>query len=170
MLCKQTRALVPLLALIALLSLLSGCGANMIGRPGSARATPIISGNLPDSVQISLGGPGIAQAPPPQLTLHTLTLVQQLYKTMLALPSMPPNMACPADAGPSYQLAFRSGTQTLAQAEANSGGGWNLALPRAKQESPAPPPLLPPPPPTHSQAPPSPQTPTPAPLPPTTPQ
>jgi len=119
---KHTRALVPLLALIALLSFLSGCGSNMIGQTGSAPATPINSGNLPDSVQITPGGPGIAQATPPQLTLHTLTLVQQLYKTMLALPSMPPNMACPADAGPSYQLAFRSGTQTLAQAEANSGG------------------------------------------------
>src|SRR5258708_11002932 len=115
MLCKQTRALVPLLALIALLSLLSGCGSNMIGQTGSAPATPIISGKLPDSVQITLGGPGIAQAPPPQLTLHTLTLVQQLYKTMLALPSMPPNMSCPADPGASYQIPLRAGTQALAQ-------------------------------------------------------
>ncbi len=130
---KQTRALVPLLALIALLSLLSGCGSNTIGQTGSAPATPLPPGKLPESVQITLGGPGIAQATPPQLTLHTLALVQQLYKTMLALPSMPLNMACPADAGPSYQLVFRSGTHTLAQAEANSGGCGTVTLSGEKQ-------------------------------------
>src|SRR5258708_35448733 len=96
MLCKQTRALVPLLALIALLSLLSGCGSHMIGQTGGAPATPIISGKVPDSVQITLGGPGIAQAPPPQLTLHKPTPVQQLYKKMLGTPVSPPNKGCPS--------------------------------------------------------------------------
>jgi hypothetical protein len=133
MLWKQTRALVPLLALIALLSLLSSCGSNTIGQTGSAPATPLPPGKLPESVQITPGGPGIAQAPPPQLTVHTLALVQQLYKTMLALPSMPPNMVCPADAGPSYQLVFRFGTHTLAQAEANRGGCGTVTLSGEKQ-------------------------------------
>ncbi len=132
MFCKHTRALVPLLALVALLSLLSGCGSNMIGQTGSAPATPITSGNLPDSVQITLGGPGIAQATP-QLTLHKLAPVQQLYKTMLALPSMPPNISCPGDAGPSYQLVFRYGTHTLAQAEANRGGCGTVTISGGKQ-------------------------------------
>jgi hypothetical protein len=131
---KQTRALVPLLALVALLSLLSGCGSNTIGQTGNASATPRPSGKLPDSVQITLGGPGIAQAPPPQLTLHNVALVQQLYQTMLALPSMPPNMACPADAGPSYQLIFRFGIHTLAQADANSGGCGTVTLSGEKQD------------------------------------
>jgi hypothetical protein len=131
---KHTLALIPLLALIALFSLLSGCGAHTSGQARSAPSTPLSSGKLPDSVQITFSGPSIAQATPPPLTLHARAQVQKLYQTMLTLPSMPLNTGCPAIGGPSYQLVFRSGTQTLVQVEANSGGCGTVTLPGEKQD------------------------------------
>lgn len=126
---KQTRLLISLLTLIALLSLLSGCGSNIGSQTWGAS-----SGPLPNRLQINDEGPDFSQAPPPHLTLYKVAQVQQLYQTMLALPPMSPNTACSAVGGTGYQLVFLSGTQTLVQADANSGGCGTVTLSGEKQD------------------------------------
>ena len=118
MFCKNARALVLLLALAVLISSLSACGSNVAGQ-GS---TPTATTSLPESVRIAIGGPGAETRNAPQVTLRVVAQVQQFYRTTLALPLMPEQIACTAEAGPHYTLTFLRGTQTLAQVVAKREG------------------------------------------------
>src|SRR6266851_208864 len=119
---KHAYTLALLLALVALFSILSGCGSNVSGGTLSAPATSATAGNMPDSVQITIITGAYPPNKQPQVTLRQLAQVQQLYQTTLALPLMPQNIACTAEAGPHYQLVFLRGAHTLAQVLARREG------------------------------------------------
>jgi len=96
--------------LLAFLVGLSGCGMNA----GSQAAGPGPGGS-PDSVRINFATPVLDPAHSKRVvTLNVATQVQQLYRTIFALPPMPQNMACPADGGFPSTLTFQQGTKTLA--------------------------------------------------------
>lgn len=115
---KNARALALLVALVVLISSLSGCGSNVAGQGGTSTMTTA----LPESVRIAIGGPGAETGKAPQVTLHAVAQVQQFYRTTLALPPMPQQIACTLEAGPHYTLTFLRGTQTLAQVVAKREG------------------------------------------------
>jgi hypothetical protein len=106
---KHIHPFLPAL-LLAFLVGLSGCGMNA----GSPAADPGPGGS-PDSVRISFERPVLDSAQSQHvLTLNVATQVQQLYRTIFALPPMPQNIACTADGGFPYTLTFQQGTKTLA--------------------------------------------------------
>lgn len=106
---KHRPTLLPAL-LLAFLVGLSGCGMHA----GSQAAGPGPGGN-PDSVRITFERPVLdAGQSKHVLTLNVATQVQQLYRTIFALPPMPQNIACTADGGFPYTLTFQQGTKTLA--------------------------------------------------------
>ena len=111
MLMKKSLTFVSSLFLLGLLALLSACGMN----PG-AGSTPT---GKPDSVSIQIdqfiGGKKI-------MTLADASMVQRLYATIYALPQMPDNLPCPADAGPQYTLTFNQGGKVLATIGAERAG------------------------------------------------
>jgi hypothetical protein len=116
-----------------LVSSLSACGSSMPGQSG-AQATPPVAGKLPDSVQIRLDELNPAKEAAPVVTLRVLAQTQQLYQTMLALPPMPQQIACPAVAGPRYELTFLRGTQTQVRAVADRGGCGTVTIAGEKQD------------------------------------
>ena len=96
--------------LLAFLVGLSGCGMNA----GSQAAGPGPGGS-PDSVRINFETPVLDPTHSKRVvTLNVATQVQQLYRTIFALPPMPQNIACTADGGFPYTLTFQQGTKTLA--------------------------------------------------------
>jgi hypothetical protein len=106
---KHRPTLLPAL-LLAFLVGLSGCGMNA----GSGAAGPGPGGS-PDSVRITFERPVLdAGQSKHVLTLNVAIQVQQLYRTIFALPPMPQNIACTADGGFPYTLTFQQGTKTLA--------------------------------------------------------
>ena len=111
MLMKKSLTLVPGLFLLGLLALLSACGTNS----GAGNAPT----GKPDSMSIQIdqfiGGKKI-------MTLTDASMVQQLYATIYALPQMPDNLPCPADAGPSYTLTFNQGGRALVTVVAERAG------------------------------------------------
>lgn len=133
MFLRKMRALVPLLALVVLIYALSGCGSNVPGQAG-APSTPTATGNLPDRVRIVSTLPGVTKKPASSVTLSKVGQVQQFYRTMLALPFMPQNIACPAIAGPHYDLTFQLDAHTLTQAAVDRGGCGTVAIAGEKQE------------------------------------
>ena len=114
---KHIHTLLPAL-LLAFLVGLSGCGMNA-GSPAAGTGP----GGNPDSVRINFETPGLGPAQSKHvLTLNVATQVQQLYKTIFALPPMPQNIACTADGGFPYTLTFQQGTKTLATVVAANYG------------------------------------------------
>ncbi len=106
---KHRPTLLPAL-LLAFLIGLSGC----VMKAGSQTAGPL-PGVSPDSVRITFETSGLDPAHSKHvLTLNIVTQVQHLYATIFALPTMPQNIACTADGGFPYTLAFQQGTKTLA--------------------------------------------------------
>ncbi|HEX7737100.1 MAG TPA: hypothetical protein VF458_19805 [Ktedonobacteraceae bacterium] len=120
MFLKNTRALAPLLGLVVVLAVLSGCGSNFTDQGSAAPGVGI--GNQPDSLRITIIRPDSTPGKEPRVTLRVEARVQQLYRILLALPPMPENIACPADLGPHYDLTFLRGTQTVAHALAQHDG------------------------------------------------
>lgn len=110
---KKSLMPVPVLFLLGLLAILSACGTN----PGAGNV-PSATGN-PDSMNIQIdqvvGGKKA-------LTLTDATMVQQLYATIYALPQMPDNLPCPANAGPHYTLTFNQGSKVLATVDTERAG------------------------------------------------
>lgn len=129
MFLQYTRALASLVALVALIYALGGCGSNLSG----AQPLPTMNGNLPDRVQIEIQRVDMT-GHPPQLTLRTPAQVQQFYRTLFALPAMPGDIACTADLGPHYTLTFFAGTQKLVQAVAKREGCGPVAISGEAQE------------------------------------
>lgn len=127
MFLKIARVLVPLVALVMLLSTLSGCGSNVSGQTGAPA-------NLPDRVQIRMILVNDGQGNYPQVTLSVPAQVQQLYRTMLTLPLMPQNIVCTDELGPHYQLTFLHGTHALVQALAKRDGCRPVTLSGEKQD------------------------------------
>jgi len=111
MITKHIRAFLPSMALAALLaglsglSGLSGCG----WQPASSQAG---TRNAPDRVQIAIHvlDPQVGK---PVVTLTDVSLVRQLYTTVVALSPLPQNSACTQELGPSYTLTFLQGGKTL---------------------------------------------------------
>lgn len=92
---------------------LSGCGRSANPQPGA--------NGHPESVRIEIGGP-LNEQKKPVVTLAVTSLVQQLYATIHALPALPEQQACTADAGPQYALTFSEGNQTLETVQAARDG------------------------------------------------
>lgn len=122
-------ALIALIALLALLAGLTGCG----WRPASSQAAQAAPGNAPDRVRIALHVLD-SQAGQPVLTLTDVSLVRQLYTTVIALPPMPQNLACTDELGPSYTLTFLQGGKTLTTATAQRYGCRPVSLAGEKQD------------------------------------
>lgn len=121
MFLKNAHALAPLLVLLVALSVLSGCGSNFTGQ-GSASGGSMATGSLPDSLRITIIRPDSTPGKEPQVTLRVEARVQQLYRTLLALPAMPQDVACTAELGPHYNLTFLRGAQTVTRALARRDG------------------------------------------------
>jgi hypothetical protein len=77
-------------------------------------------------LQIESFEPG--NAAPEMLYVIEQKTAQQVYKAALASPQPLPGRACPAVAGPGYQLVFWAGTQTAEIATADQGGCGDLFL------------------------------------------
>lgn len=114
---KRQFALLPSL-LVGLLVVLVGCGVS--SSPSGAGSSPG-AGAAPDSVRIMIEQ-HLAAGVQPVVTLTDVTLVRQLYATLLALPPMPADQACTDELGPHYTLTFRQGSKTLATALARRDG------------------------------------------------
>jgi hypothetical protein len=137
MVTKKQAILLTVLLLGAVMAL-TACGAQtgpggIAGTPGVATARP----DRPDHVRIASDEP-IAPPPgatfttpggtPPAVTLTDVALVRQLYATIYALPTLPPERACTAERGPHYTLTFLQGTATLATVQANRDGCWPVTI------------------------------------------
>lgn len=105
MFMKHIRASLPALALAVLLVGLSACGR----QSASSLADP---SHTPDQLQIVIHQPG-SEVGDPTVTLTNISLVQRFYGTFTSLALMPQNVACTADAGPSYTLTFLQGGKKL---------------------------------------------------------
>ncbi len=108
---KKSVTFLLSLFLPGLLALLSSCGTN----PGAGNMPT----SKPDGVSIQIdqfiGGKKV-------LTLTDASMVQRLYTTIYALPQMPDNLPCPADAGPGYTLTFNQAGKALATVVAERAG------------------------------------------------
>ncbi len=132
MITKHIRAFLPGLALAALLaglsglSGLSGCG----WQPASSQAG---TRNAPDRLQIAIHvlDPQVGK---PVVTLTDVSLVRQLYTTVVALSPLPQNSACTQELGPSYTLTFLQGGKTLTTATAQRYGCGRVSLAGEKQD------------------------------------
>src|ERR1051326_5149809 len=62
------------------------------------------------------------QPSPTTLTLDDAALVQKVYNSAGAVPTAPVEQACPAIAGPSYDLACYEGDQVVITAKATESG------------------------------------------------
>ncbi len=116
---KKTLVLLSSLLLVGVVISLSGCA------PGAGASTG--SGNppsgKPESVRIDIDSP----APPGEqgqssVTVNAASLVQRLYTTIYALPTLPAQRACTAELGPHYTLTFFQGGQTLVKVVAMRDG------------------------------------------------
>jgi hypothetical protein len=130
---EYKRAWVALVMLAVLVSSLSACGSNVPGQSGE-QATPTVAVKLPDSVQIRLDEPNPTKEAAPVVILRVPARTQQLYQTMLASPPVPQQMACPAIAGPRYELTFLSGAQAQVRAVADRGGCGTVTIAGEKQD------------------------------------
>ena len=120
MVTKHIRAVLPGLALAALLIGLNGCGWRQAPAQGSAL----------DHLHIAIYIPGPnAVKPVAVLTFADASRVQHLYTTMLALPLLPPNMPCTAEAGPSYTLTFLQAGRTSTTASVQRFGCGRVSIP-----------------------------------------
>jgi hypothetical protein len=126
MFTKQIRAFLPGLALAALLVGLSGCG----GPPASSQAG---ASNAPDRVQIAIHvlDPEVGK---PIVTLTDVSLVRQLFTTVVALSPLPQNLVCTMELGPSYTLTFLQGGKTLTTATAQRYGCGRVSIAGEKQD------------------------------------
>jgi hypothetical protein len=70
----------------------------------------------------------------PVVTLTDVSLVRQLYTTVVGLSLLPQNAACTADLGPSYTLTFLQGGKTLTTATAQHYGCGRVSLAGEKQD------------------------------------
>lgn len=120
MFIKHIRAVLPSLALAALLAGLSGCG----WQPASSQTG---ASNAPDRVRIAIHVLD-SEAGNPVVTLTDVSLVRQLYTTVVALPPLPQNMACTDELGLSYTLTFLQGGKTLTTATAQRYGCRRVSL------------------------------------------
>ena len=126
MFTKQIRVCLPGLVLAALLAGLSGCG----GPPASSQAGV---SNAPDRVQIAIHLLDL-EVGRPVVTLTDVSLVRQLYTTVVGLSLLPQNTACPADSGTSYTLTFQQGGKTLTTATAQHYGCGDVSIAGEKQD------------------------------------
>ncbi|GHO46858.1 hypothetical protein [Ktedonospora formicarum] len=112
----KTRQLLTLLCLHFLLLLLVGCGTQ-------AAAS---SSTNPDALHITrkpVDASGTSEK-----TVSEATKVQQIYKHIQSLPSMPTDQMCTMQAGPSYELVFSHAGTTLLTAKADSSGCGTVKL------------------------------------------
>ena len=119
MVMKQRFSLLASLLLMGLLLGLAACGVSSRS-PGAGSSPP--EGDTPDSVRIVIDVVTGTQPVKPEVTLTDVTLVRQIYATLLALPPLPTNQACTAELGPHYTLTFRQGSKTLVTALARRDG------------------------------------------------
>ncbi len=106
---KKQPLLLASLLLVGVIVGLSGCAPGA----GAATGSQPPSGK-PDSVRIDIDQP----APPGEkgqstVTVNSATLVQRLYITIYALPTLPAQRACTDELGPHYTLTFFQNSQTL---------------------------------------------------------
>lgn len=127
MFIRHIRIWLPVLALAALLAGLSGCGWQ--------QATPSQAGasNLPDQVSITIHALD-PKGGKPVLKLTDISLVRQLYTTVVALSPLPLDSACTDELGPSYTLAFQQNGKTLTTANAQRYGCRRVSLTGEKQD------------------------------------
>jgi hypothetical protein len=114
---KTTSSLLSILLLTGMVFVLSGCSS----RSGSAPGPDSTPHGKPDRVKIEIGGavPGPVK---PVVTLTTNDTLQQLYLVTYALPQLPEEQPCAADAGPFYTLTFLLRNKTLGTAIAEQAG------------------------------------------------
>lgn len=125
MFTKHIRTFLSGLALAVLLVGLSGCGGHPTSSQASAR-------NTPDRVQIAIHVLDPAGGKP-VVTLTDVSLVRQLYATVVALSPLPQNSACTQELGPSYTLTFQQEGKTLTTATAQHYGCRRVSLAGEKQ-------------------------------------
>ena len=70
----------------------------------------------------------------PVVTLTDVSLVRQLYTTLVALPTLPQNSACTQELGLSYTLTFLQGGKTLKTATAQHYGCGRVSLAGENQD------------------------------------
>jgi hypothetical protein len=113
---KSGRLLLPALLLVGVLVGLIG----LAGCRPRASAQPGLS-TQPDSVRIEIDIHLLGR-PKPSVTLTDTRLVQQLYATVSALPTLPEKVACTDELGPHYTLTFLQSGRTLSTALARREG------------------------------------------------
>jgi hypothetical protein len=116
---KKQLVLLASFLLVSVIIGLSGCAPGAGANTGSG--TP--PGGKPDSVRIDIDQP----APPGEkgqstVTLTSITLVQRLYATIYALPTLPAQRACTTELGPHYTLTFFQADQSLVSMRAMRDG------------------------------------------------
>jgi len=114
------------LALAMLLLGLSGCGWSPASSQADAR-------NTPDRLQITIH-PLEPEVGKPAVTLTDISLVRQMYTTVVGLSSLPQNSVCTQELGPSYTLSFLQGGKTLTTATAQRYGCRRVSLADEKQD------------------------------------
>jgi hypothetical protein len=113
---KSVQLLLPSLLLVGVLVGLIG----LAGCRPRASAQPGLS-TQPDSVRIEIDEHFLGRAKP-IVTLTDTKLVQQLYATVSAMPTMPAQVACTDELGPHYTLTFLQSGQPLSTALARREG------------------------------------------------
>jgi hypothetical protein len=108
----KSSTLATLLALLSALAL-AACGPG--GGNGGA-----LSNAKPTRLQIKVFE--VTQPSPTTLLIEDAATVQNVYKSALALPPAPQHQACPAIAGPRYELTFLEGENVVVTAVADRGG------------------------------------------------
>lgn len=101
---KKAPPLLAGLLLAGIVIALGGCGRSASAQPGA--------GGQPDSARIEIDDHRDGQNKP-VVTLTVASVVQQLYATIYALPTLPEQRACTDELGPHYTLTFGEGNQTL---------------------------------------------------------
>jgi hypothetical protein len=123
---RARRHLFPLALLPLVCALLStACGQLQNQQPPK----PLVAlHNSADLTKLQIERFEAGNAAPEMLYVIEQKTAQQVYKAALASPQPAQGRACPAIAGPGYQLVFWAGTQTAEIVTADRGGCGDLFL------------------------------------------
>lgn len=105
---------------LAILLLLLGALALAACSPGGGSSNGALANARPTRLQITVYE--VTSPTPKTMLVENAATVQNIYNSAVALPAASQSQACPAIAGPRYELTFLEGEKVVVTAVADSGG------------------------------------------------